>query len=229
MESRLIQRCNLSAVADGIKMTYQYMGMSEFECGDQAVSLKRIFGRGVGLHETEVYCGMASKNIKLFVVAGKHFPISKYQPFLEALANQTYRTSELTFLDDMLSRSLGLGKTCYSDDTVDAWFDFKNDALFTISKENADLVIQALQRIEIVWNTPDPPEMVAFKKQLEKVKKKLQKAGLRWFALGSVKLIEGRYHAWLNPYEQHLHNYGWYEISDLEKWAKGRGPIMIKK
>jgi hypothetical protein len=68
----------------------------------------------------------------------------------------------------------------------------------------------------------------------------LNKAGKKWFALsprwsrnlkstirGDIK-TEFDVVFWLNPMEQHIHNFGWWTIEDLLLWAEARGPIMKK-
>jgi hypothetical protein len=70
--------------------------------------------------------------------------------------------------------------------------------------------------------------------------KKLEKAGLRYFALSSKWANEikstkdGEIKTnhpvifFLNPYEQGANNSGWYTVEDLEAWIKGEGPIPKK-
>lgn len=62
------------------------------------------------------------------------------------------------------------------------------------------------------------------------IEEELTKAGKRWFALSprwkdseKTELVW-----WLNPMEQHIHEFGWFDINDLRQWAKNEGPCMKK-
>lgn len=68
-----------------------------------------------------------------------------------------------------------------------------------------------------------------------KVKQELKKAGKDWFALSPNTLDEEGMESrstkypliyWLNPYEQKIHNYGWFTVEELELWTEDKGPIM---
>lgn len=228
MRTRLVQRCDIRPIEDGgeIKIRYQYMGMSVFECGDQSKSLKRIFERGMAIHKVEAYFAYAEKNINIYLVAGKHFPLARYQPFVEDLINDNARTSEPTWMKENIIKAKYPLEEKYHNQ-VDAWFDFENDVILILDIIQAQQVVSALSKIEKIWNTPDPPELKEFKKQLEKVKRKLKKAGMEWYSLDSVRQLDGEYKVWLNPSEQQKHNCGWFNIKDLELWAKNKGQIVI--
>jgi len=61
------------------------------------------------------------------------------------------------------------------------------------------------------------------------IEAELLKAGRRWFALNPAwtdsKKTSLRF--FLNPCEQHLHNYGWFSLEDLQLWVQGKGPIVM--
>lgn len=60
------------------------------------------------------------------------------------------------------------------------------------------------------------------------IEDELKKAGLKYFALSPRWLDEqeSSFKFWLNPWEQHMHNYGWFTIDDLRQWIAGKGPII---
>lgn len=59
------------------------------------------------------------------------------------------------------------------------------------------------------------------------IKKLLKKAGKCYFALSPrwANDEETELQFWLNPCEQHLDNYGWFDIQALKQWAENKGPI----
>lgn len=59
----------------------------------------------------------------------------------------------------------------------------------------------------------------------------LKKAGKKYFALSPRWKDETKKEVifWLNPMQQHIHNFGWFSVDTLKLWAKDQGPIMMKK
>jgi len=57
----------------------------------------------------------------------------------------------------------------------------------------------------------------------------LEQKGKKYFALSPRREASGKIVYWLNPYEQDIHNYGWFHEEDLRQWADNKGPIMMKK
>jgi len=59
----------------------------------------------------------------------------------------------------------------------------------------------------------------------------LKKAGKRYFALTPRWKDEKKKEVvfWLNPMEQHLYNFGWFSVKELQLWAKDKGPVMKKE
>lgn len=69
------------------------------------------------------------------------------------------------------------------------------------------------------------------------VKKKLEKAGKRYFACAPkwINEFSSKDHKsehdviyWLNPMEQNKNNYGWFTVEELEEWAEGKGKVMME-
>jgi hypothetical protein len=69
------------------------------------------------------------------------------------------------------------------------------------------------------------------------IEAKLKAAGKRWFALSPrwIKEFKDKSESkhpviyWLNPNEQHIHNFGWFTVEQLEQWAEDKGPCMMTK
>jgi hypothetical protein len=61
-----------------------------------------------------------------------------------------------------------------------------------------------------------------------KIKKVLEKAGKRYYALSPKWADENKKSVkfWLNPIEQHVYNAGWYTVDELKLWAKNKGPVI---
>jgi hypothetical protein len=53
-----------------------------------------------------------------------------------------------------------------------------------------------------------------------------------WYALKPAWDRKGRSEEgiifWLNPTEQHIHNFGWFTVEELKQWPHGKGPIPKK-
>jgi hypothetical protein len=75
-------------------------------------------------------------------------------------------------------------------------------------------------------------EQAMFRKMEEEsgVYELLKKSGKRFFALQIKHLDDkGQPRWWLNPYQQDIHNFGWYSTEDLKLWAADQGPVVMKK
>lgn len=62
----------------------------------------------------------------------------------------------------------------------------------------------------------------------------LTSKGMKWYALSPgwnnvKKKTNYPVIYWLNPYNQDIHNYGWFTVEDLRDWADNNGPVMMKK
>ena len=70
------------------------------------------------------------------------------------------------------------------------------------------------------------------------IEERLKKAGKKWFALSPSWLPENMVTVngprksvhpvmfWLNPYEQHIHDCGWFTVEELDLWVNNQGPCM---
>lgn len=58
---------------------------------------------------------------------------------------------------------------------------------------------------------------------------KLEKAGKKYYALSPAYTNKNntkyKVHFFLNPREQHLYNFGWFTVEELEDWAQNKGPV----
>jgi hypothetical protein len=68
------------------------------------------------------------------------------------------------------------------------------------------------------------------------IEERLQKANKKYFALSprwaeKDKELTTKFPVvyWLNPFEQHLNNHGWYTVEQLDQWIEGKGPIPKEK
>lgn len=133
----LVQRCKLK---DG-KLSYDYMGSAEFEIGGQAKSLKRIFESGmlsgVALVRVE------DKDIGVHILAIKDFDLRGYDPYLQQIADNILPLKERTYFKEAVKAKAGV-PTDYPR-TVNVWFDFENDILWTLSQANYMALASALE------------------------------------------------------------------------------------
>lgn len=99
--------------------------------------------------------------------------------------------------------------------------------------QNAGLIVGIASRIpkSIIeeWEKADLDKL-ALKKEFEDsgIKEELAAAGCKYFALTPDRDAKGKMIIWLNPFEQDRFNYGWFTLSDLRDWAKGKGRVIKK-
>jgi hypothetical protein len=139
----LIQRCELGSG----KLRYDYMGSSEFEFGDQAKSLKRIFEKGmVGGTAT---ISLQGKEVTVYMVAGTGFSFADYQQYLQQLVEHKLRLQEHSGFDNMVKVQLGIriNGSGYIP-TYNVWFDIQNDVLWTLSEDNLQALVSVLRGVE---------------------------------------------------------------------------------
>jgi hypothetical protein len=139
----LIQRCELRG-----KLSYDYMGSTEFEIGDQAKALKEIFAKGMCLETLTVNVG--AKEAKVYMVAAEGFPFADYGPYLQELANHERRLKELSGFDEAVRVQLGLLDHRIFPDTK-AWFDFPNGVLWTLTQNDRAELVSYLENIKQKW------------------------------------------------------------------------------
>ena len=145
---RLVQRC----VLGNVRLCYQYMGMSEFEMGDQARSLKRIFAQGLATDSAKV--DVEGHEIIIYMVAAAAFPFAMYAVHLQVLANEKYHRPEPTHLKQVIRKRYEIpGNDEWDDDyKVNVWFDFQNGVLFVLSETDLDQLTSALKAIQQKWS-----------------------------------------------------------------------------
>lgn len=101
--------------------------------------------------------------------------------------------------------------------------------------QNAGLVIGLIDRMDKSvfkqWEKQDRDNL-----ELKKVFKDtgieavLKNAGCEYFALSPIWEDKSKktLKFWLNPMQQNIHNWGWFDIDELLLWAKGKGPVLKK-
>lgn len=141
----LVQRCELGA--DELK--YEYMGATEFEVGDQAMSLERIFAAGMVFASTTINVG--GKEVSVFMVASEGFPFAEYQPYLQQLADHKLRLQEWTCFDEVVKRQVGVRLVSRYIPSTNVWFDFRNDVLWTLTEDNQKTLVAILEGIKQKW------------------------------------------------------------------------------
>ncbi|MFA7717698.1 MAG: hypothetical protein WC875_03200 [Candidatus Absconditabacterales bacterium] len=150
----LIQRCEID---DG-KLTYDYMGNTEFEVDDlQPKSLKRIFSAGICIKSVNINV-LDGKEIIVYMIAGEGFPFVDYQPYLQQLVDDKHGLSlqEWTNFDDAVKAQLEV-KTPFMEafghaPHTNAWFDLRNDVLWTLTEENHKALVSILETIKQKWS-----------------------------------------------------------------------------
>ena len=126
------------------------MGSTEFEVGDQAKSLKRIFASGTATSDVTVT--VKSKQITVYMLAPNGFAFADYQPYLEQLAKDELRLKERTNFNTAVNVSMGIDDDHFSrQPKTNVWFDFRNDVLWTLSDQNRRRTIAALQTVKNKW------------------------------------------------------------------------------
>lgn len=148
----LIQRCQLDEA--NLKLIYEYMGSSEFEFGDQAESLKRIFKLGMESFKASIKIEN-EVSLPFYLVAGKDFNVRQYSTVIRNLAEHKFRTKELTDLKETVKSLLHPDQESGKLFETNAWFDFKNDVLFTPYPQIAEKIIPVLTAIKTKWETPE--------------------------------------------------------------------------
>lgn len=216
---KYIQRCELSA--DGQNLVYDYMGSSEFEVGDQAKSLKKIFASGITEYTTTVAYG--GENIMFGLIAGKDFPAEMYGEVIKGIIEKSFFIKEPTYLDQALDSAFNPYTFKIKDEYLphtNVWFDFTNNVLFTFDADVAANLVPKLEQIKTKWETPEPEHIQKFKAETKEVEDGLREKGIWLFFLGNYADIDGVPHAWLNSGE----DYGWFTLEELRAWT-GKGKV----
>ena len=140
----LVQRCE----SGEMELTYDYMGSTEFECGGQPKSLKRIFAAGMA--EEVVNITIRGKEIPVYLVAIAGFPFAEYQPHLQRLAEGKLRLQEWTDFSEAVKTQAGL-EADRATPRTNVWFDFENDALWTLTEAERTTLVATLEVIRQKW------------------------------------------------------------------------------
>lgn len=140
MKPRLVQRCTINK--QGNTLRYEYMGSSEFECGDQAKSLKRMFEKGIALAVQPL--NVFDNDISVFIVASSGFDFVQYLEVIKGLIKEEWPMQEPTHIDIVVKKLLGIKDGWGFAVDTDSWFDFVNDALFTFSNEKITQLVDIL-------------------------------------------------------------------------------------
>lgn len=218
----LIQRCYFDR--ENKKLRYEYMGSSEFEFGDQATSLKRMFNGEIEIHccTVKVQTSLVHERpVEFRLVARKDFDFDSYTEVLQGLIERQWQTKEETYLEPILEKVMG-----FVDDErnsyiqTEVWFDFKNDVLFTLSQENADLLVVILANIKEHWRIKEKwrnsPPIRKFNNEVDKLRKRLNKV-MSFVYLGSAENMNGRPKVHLN--DGGISNSGWYTLKQLQNFT----------
>lgn len=208
-----IQRCYFER--EGQKFCYEYMGSSEFEWGDQAKSLRRMFEKVLKVHPCRVK--FTNHEVEFCLIAVENFPFSVYEEVLQGLVDQQWHTKEATYLERFLKRRL-VTKEEKTDRffQTEAWFDFENEVLFTTS-ENAGLLLKALVNIKEEWRKKDEwrnsPPIKKLDREVDQTREKLRKVMPLLLYLGKIEDIRGKLQVWLNTGGD---GSGWYTPKQLQ-------------
>lgn len=144
----LIQRCVLTPD----KLSYDYMGMTEFEIGDQSKSLKRIFARDIWTGKLAVE--VEGQQVEVFLLTSCGFSFDEYQEYMQILANEEYHRPEPTYFKEAICKQLGIKNEefDYFNADINAWFDFQNDVLWVLTQEYQTQLIAVLKDIQKLWS-----------------------------------------------------------------------------
>jgi hypothetical protein len=96
--------------------------------------------------------------------------------------------------------------------------------------QNAGLVIGIISRMKTStfeeWDKVDRERaQLKIDADATGVEKRLRDAGRQFYALSPRRAADGSVVFWLNPCGQDVYNSGWFNVSDLDAWIAGKGPI----
>jgi len=116
----------------------------------------------------------------------------------------------------------------FQKDDVCVWLG--GGGVFNNSGLSFGIISKMSQDVFDTWTKADQ-ERIDTQAWFEKtgIEKYLKDAGKKWFALVPKKLANGTYGIWLNPYQQHIDNYGYFTVEQLKEWAHNKGPVPMKK
>lgn len=156
----LIQRCKLESG----KLRYDYMGSSEFEWGDQAKALKKLFAGKVVLLETTVQASDGGATVPVCLIAQDGFDVSAYQQHLQQLADDKLHLKEYTRFGEVVNFKATGKMPQFGVSEYDIWFDFteredeQNIVLWTIDHEKRDALLARLKEVTDGWANKKKPD-----------------------------------------------------------------------
>lgn len=151
----LIQRCKME---DG-KFSYDYMGATEFEVGDQAKALKILFCGKIALSEVAVQASDGGATVPVYLISQEGFDVQAYQPHLQRMADSKLCLQEYTGFEEVVNfKATGKQPQFGKVSRYDIWFDFtkrhdgQNIVLWTLDKELRDALLARLHVISKAWS-----------------------------------------------------------------------------
>lgn len=149
----LIQRCKLDNEG---KLRYDYMGSSEFEWGDQAEALKKLFSGKIRLPQVFVQAKDGGAPVGVYLIMQADFDVTKYQQHLQCLAEDKMQLQEAARFGEHVTWKATRQKPRFGSEW-DVWFDFtkrggqQNIVLWTLSEERRDALLARLKVITDKW------------------------------------------------------------------------------
>ncbi len=141
----LIQRCKVKE-----ELQYEHMGSTEYQCGSQTASLKRLFAKGVQCGTAEIE--LEGNKVTVYIVAAPDLVISDYTLILQKLLEDEYHLQERAYFDLAVKKSLGLKvPSWYDSHTTNCWFEFQNDVLWTLTEKLQQRLLEVLRQIQVAW------------------------------------------------------------------------------
>lgn len=150
----LIQRCKLC----NDRFEYDYMGPSEFEVGDQAEALKRLFAGKIAMGEVSVQANNGGATVPVFLLTQSGFDANAYQSYLQRLADGKLHLQEAARFNDAVDwKATGFEPRFGRVSDYDIWFDFtkydeeQNIVLFTLDESKRADLLARLKVITEIW------------------------------------------------------------------------------
>ena len=138
-----VQRCQLrrGMIVIDLRWCFRNPYLNE-----QHQSLGRIIKKGIRSGSSVVKVG--DKVAAVFMVAGNGFSFSDYQPYLQYIVDGGSKTSKKTFFADAVKIQLGIKTNRKNQLKINLWFDFKNDVLWTLTRDNLEVLVSALMSLK---------------------------------------------------------------------------------
>ncbi|OGZ05890.1 MAG: hypothetical protein A2845_03755 [Candidatus Lloydbacteria bacterium RIFCSPHIGHO2_01_FULL_49_22] len=151
----LIQRCKLD---ESGRFKYDYMGSSEFEVGDQAEALKRLFTGQIAMVEVSVQANNGGAIVPVFLLTQSGFDASAYQSHLQRLADGKLHLQEPARFNNAVDwEATRFESRSGRVSAYDIWFDFtkydeeQNIVLFTLDESKRADLLARLKVVTDIW------------------------------------------------------------------------------